>query len=211
MEEVLKRIHWLGHSAFKITGDDGQVIYLDPFKLNQGDKADLILVSHGHYDHLSPEDIAKIKGANTEIVGPPDSVDGHEGETTAVKPGDKITAQGIEIEVVPAYNTNKSFHPRQKNWVGYVLTVAGRKIYFAGDTDRIPEMQTIKTDFALLPVSGTYVMTAEEASAAALDLKPEVAIPMHYGSGVVGTVDDANRFKELLYGKVRVEIKNRNN
>lgn len=207
MEKGLERIHWLGHAAFKITGDHDQVIYLDPFKINQGEKADLILISHGHYDHFSPEDIAKLRGAKTEVVGPPDCVAGLEGETTAVKPGETITAQGIKIEVVPAYNTNKSFHPHHKNWVGYVITVAGQKIYFAGDTDRIPEMQTIKADFALLPVSGTYVMTAEEAAAAALDLKPEVAIPMHYGKGVVGTVDDANRFKELLSGKVEVEIK----
>ena len=207
MEKVLSRIHWLGHAAFKIIGDQDQVIYLDPFQINQGETADLILVSHEHYDHFSPEDIMKIRGAKTVVVGPPDCVDGLEGETKAVRPGETITVQGITIEVVPAYNTNKTFHPKEKNWVGYVLTAAGQRIYFAGDTDRIPEMQSIKTDVALLPVSGTYVMTAEEAATAAQDLKAEVAIPMHYGSGVVGTVDDANRFKELLSGKVRVEIK----
>ena len=207
MEQALARIHWLGHDAYRIIGDQDQIIYIDPFQLNGGEVADLILVTHTHYDHFSPEDIAKIRGARTIVVGPPDCVEKLEGETKAVRPGDKITVLGVELEVVPAYNTNKKFHPKEKNWVGYVLTVAGQRIYHTGDTDRIPEMQTIRTDIALLPVSGTYVMTAEEAADAALDLKAKVVIPMHYGAGVVGTVDDAHRLKELLAGKVRVEIK----
>ena len=127
------------------------------------------------------------------------------GDVKIVKPGDKITVNGIDIEVVPSYNINKQFHTKDRNWVGYIFTVNGQRIYIAGDTDHIPEMKTFKADIALLPVSGTYVMTAEEAVIAALDIKPKVAIPMHYNS-IVGTEKDAKRFEEGLKGKVEVVI-----
>jgi L-ascorbate metabolism protein UlaG (beta-lactamase superfamily) len=113
--------------------------------------------------------------------------------------------EGVEIEVVPSYNTNKEFHPKGRNWVGYVFTVNGRRIYLAGDTDHIPEMKDIRCDIALLPVSGTYVMTAEEAVRAALDIKPVTAIPMHYGA-IVGDESDAERFRGALEGKIDVVI-----
>jgi L-ascorbate metabolism protein UlaG (beta-lactamase superfamily) len=111
----------------------------------------------------------------------------------------------VSIEAVPSYNTNKQFHTRDRGWVGYVFTVKGQRIYIAGDTDYIPEMKNIKADIALLPVSGTYVMTAGEAAQAALDIKPKVAIPMHYGS-IVGTKEDALMFAEKLKGKIEVVI-----
>jgi len=201
--EVLKDIHWLGHDTFKVVGE--KTIFTDPFKLKKKDRAGIILITHEHYDHCSPEDVAKLQGPDTVVVAPPDCAGKLKGKVKTVKPGDRLTVEGVEIEAVPSYNTNKKFHPRANNWVGYIFTVKGTRIYIAGDTDHIPEMKNFKCDIALLPVSGTYVMTAEEAAKAALDIKPKVAIPMHYAS-IVGTADDARRFAEALEGKIKVVV-----
>ncbi len=201
---MISDIHWLGHDTFKITGE--RLLYTDPFRLKDGEVADLILITHEHYDHCSPEDIKKIQGPNTTILAPVDCVGKLKGNIVTVKPGDKITVAGIAIEAVPAYNTNKQFHTKDRGWIGYIFNIVSKRIYLAGDTDRIPEMKTFKDiDIALLPVSGTYVMTADEAAAAALDIKPKVAIPMHYGS-IVGSSKDAEIFEENLRGKIKVVI-----
>jgi L-ascorbate metabolism protein UlaG (beta-lactamase superfamily) len=196
-------IHWLGHDTFRIEGE--QLIYTDPFNIKKKDKADIILITHEHRDHCSPEDVKKVQGPDTVIVTPADCAAKLQGNIKVVKSGDKIEIKGMTIEAVPSYNTNKQFHTKDRGWVGYVFTVKGQRIYLAGDTDYIPEMKNIRTDIALLPVSGTYVMTALEAAQAALDIKPKVAIPMHYGS-IVGTKDDALKFAEKLKGKIDVVI-----
>lgn len=200
---MVKDIHWLGHDTFKITGD--KVIYTDPFKIKKKDRADIILITHEHYDHCSPEDVKKIQGPDTVIVTVADCAPRLTGNIKTIKPGDKLNVMGMDIEAVPSYNTNKKFHPKEKGWVGFIFTAGGQRIYLAGDTDYIAEMKDIKCDIALLPVSGTYVMTADEAARAALDIKPKAAIPMHYAS-IVGTNDDAERFRKALEGKIDVVV-----
>jgi L-ascorbate metabolism protein UlaG (beta-lactamase superfamily) len=205
-QKVIKNIHWLGHDTFKITAE--KVIYTDPFKIKKKDKADIILITHDHYDHCSPDDIKKLQGTDTIIVATADCAKKLSGNIKTIKAGDKINAGGVEIEAVPSYNTNKQFHPKSSGWVGYIFTAGGQRIYIAGDTDYIPEMKTFNDiDIALLPVSGTYVMTAEEAVKAALDIRPKIAIPMHYGS-IIGDESDARRFADALKAKIEVVILN---
>lgn len=202
MKELLEKIDWLGHSSVKIGGR--KVIYIDPWKLKDGEKADLILISHSHYDHLSPEDVKKIQKADTVIVATEDSASKLTGDVRTLKPGENLTAHGIRVEAVPSYNRNKAFHPKASQWIGFVFTVEGKRIYYGGDTDFIPEMKEIKADIAILPVGGTYTMTAEEAAQAVDLIKPETAIPIHYDD-IVGSLEDAKRFRDLC--KVPVVIK----
>jgi L-ascorbate metabolism protein UlaG (beta-lactamase superfamily) len=203
IEKILKKINWLGHDGFRI--DAEKIIYFDPYQISSDVHADIIFVSHEHYDHCSVEDIDKIRKKETIIITNEASAKKLKGEVRIVKPGDKFKVDGIKVEVVHSYNINKDFHPRKSGMLGFVVTVDGVRIYHAGDTDLIPEMKKIKTDIALLPVSGTYVMTAEEAVEAALTIKPVVVIPMHFGC-IVGSETDAKRFAEQLYGKVKVSI-----
>jgi L-ascorbate metabolism protein UlaG (beta-lactamase superfamily) len=200
---MIENIHWLGHDTFKVDGE--KVIYTDPFKIKKKDVADIILITHEHYDHCSPDDVKKIQGEKTVIIATPDCAGKLSGNVKTVKPGDSLTVDGIAVEAVPSYNTNKQFHTKDRKWVGYIFTVNGKRIYIAGDTDRIPEMKTFRADIALLPVSGTYVMTAEEAVQAALDINPGIAVPMHYNS-IVGSERDAEAFAEGLKGKIEVKI-----
>jgi len=189
VNDILRQLVWLGHDAFRLEAG-GLTIYFDPFKLTgQPLPADLICISHEHYDHCSPQAAKKLRG-----------------QVRTLKPGERVTVGAVTVEAVPAYNTNKKFHPQANRWLGFVVTVEGVRIYHAGDSDFIPEMREIKADIALLPVSGTYVMTAEEAAQAALAIRPQVAIPMHYGAGVVGTAEDAALFAKALAGKIRVEM-----
>jgi len=205
VEKVFKNLRWLGHDAFLLRAG-GKIIYFDPFKLEPGlPPADIICISHAHYDHCSPVDVLAIQQPSTLIFTEPQAAAKLGGKVTTLAPGERREMEGITVEAVPAYNANKQFHPQANSWLGFVLTVDGVRVYHAGDTDYIPEMKDVRADIALLPVSGTYVMTAEEAAQAALAIGPGIAVPMHYGA-VVGTSDDAARFAAALSGRVRVEI-----
>ncbi|MDP8262011.1 MAG: MBL fold metallo-hydrolase [Candidatus Ancaeobacter aquaticus] len=193
---MIENIHWLGHASFKITGE--KIIYIDPYKINDGaQKADIILITHDHYDHFSAPDMGKILQVNTVVIGPGDVVRKNTThDARKMDADDTLKVGDIIIQAVPAYNIAKNFHPKGHSWNGYVITVGGVRIYHAGDTDFIPEMKVIKADIALLPIGGTYTMTAREAAQAANTLKPKIAIPMHYDT-IIGTQSDAKRFKEL--------------
>jgi L-ascorbate metabolism protein UlaG (beta-lactamase superfamily) len=205
------QLKWLGHAGFEVVGE--KRIFLDPFQIEVGpdEKADIILISHGHYDHLDPASIKKISTQNTIILITPDaqsSLRDFPGKVVLVEPNKSYAVAGVKVHTVPAYNTNKHFHPQANDWVGYILESDGKKIYHAGDTDVIPEMKNLaqhNIDVALLPCSGTYVMTASEAAKAAEIIKPKLAIPMHWGS-IIGTIKDAELFKGLLEGKINVQI-----
>ncbi|KAF0182083.1 MAG: metal dependent hydrolase [Nitrospirae bacterium] len=197
-------VEWLGHDTFKISGS--KIIFTDPYQIVTPDVADIIVITHDHYDHCSPDDIEKLRGPHTVVVATSDCAPRISGSIKPLAPGETLVLDGVTIIAVSAYNTNKQFHPRDRGWVGYIIKVDGRSIYFAGDTDYIPEMNQLGTiDIAFLPVSGTYVMTSDEAAQAALAIRPKLAIPMHFGS-IVGTRNDAEHFAELLKGTVEVRI-----
>ncbi|MDG4475240.1 MBL fold metallo-hydrolase [Thiovibrio frasassiensis] len=205
IENVFKNLQWLGHDAFLLCAG-GKKIYFDPFQLAPGlPPADIICISHDHYDHCSPADVDLIQQPSTQIVTEAESAKKLQGKIITLAPGERCEVEGLTIETVPAYNTNKQFHPQANGWLGFILTVDGVRVYHAGDTDYIPEMKNIRADIALLPVSGTYTMTAEEAAQAALAIGPKIAVPMHYDA-IVGSSEDANRFAAALAGRIRVEL-----
>ena len=207
---MIERLHWLGHSSFRWQGS--KTVYFDPWKLSKNaDKSDIICVSHEHYDHLSKPDIAAVSTPDTVIFtseeGRKQLISSKIGckEVREMVPGDSIDLPGVKIEAVASYNVNKGFHPKHAKNLGFIVTMDGLSVYHAGDTDLISEMDELKCDVALLPVCGTYVMTADEAAEAALRIKPKVAVPMHYGD-IVGKVSDARRFESDLKGKIEVKI-----
>ncbi|MDX9787998.1 MAG: MBL fold metallo-hydrolase [Desulfobacterales bacterium] len=203
LESFLKKIVWLGHDGFRIDGS--RTLYIDPFQTSSTVKADIILVSHEHFDHCSPNDIARIQQDHTVIVTEKNSAAKLSGDVRVVTPGDVVMIGEVTITAVPAYNIGKPFHPKANGWLGFVVEIDGVRVYHAGDTDFIPEMKHLQIDVALLPVSGTYVMTADEAIQAARTIKPRVVIPMHYGT-VVGAVSDAERVKAALSGEMDVVV-----
>ena len=194
-------IHWLNHASFRFDGS--KVIYTDPWELKKTEpKADIVLITHEHYDHCSPSDVAKILKSTTTVIAPADCTAKIK-NVKSLKPGESEVIDGIKIEAIPAYNTNKQFHPKSNNWVGYVFTLDGTTYYQAGDTDLIPEMKKIKADVVLLPVGGTYTMTAKDAAEAVSRINPKVAIPMHWGK-IVGSANDADTFKKLAKCEVQI-------
>ena len=204
---MIDNIEVLCHSCIKISGD--KTIYIDPFRIEEEMKdADLIFVTHNHYDHYSEDDIEKIKKANTQIVVPEDLLTnvlrfGFEPQNVlAVEPNKKYKIDGIEFETVPAYNINKQFHPKVNEWVGYIITLDGLRYYFAGDTDITEESKKVKCDVAFVPVGGTYTMDFKEAAQLINEIQPKIAVPIHYGS-VVGTKQDATDFIKLLHPSIK--------
>jgi L-ascorbate metabolism protein UlaG (beta-lactamase superfamily) len=199
-------IHWLGHASFRI--DDGAVrIYIDPWKLPDGaPKADVILITHSHFDHFSVEDIARIDLPTTVFVAPEDVAPKLAGKHVVLaEPGGSYEAGPVKVTAVPAYNLNKDFHPKSNHWVGYIVTLSnGQRIYHSGDSDATPEMKKVQTDVALMPCGGTYTMTAAEMAAAANEFKPAVLIPMHWGD-IVGSKADAEAVAKAFTGKTVIK------
>jgi L-ascorbate metabolism protein UlaG (beta-lactamase superfamily) len=193
--------------------DGGKMIYVDPFKMvGEPRNADYIFITHDHYDHFSPEDIEKVSCHNTVLVVPEKMADKAEElsrdvkKIVTVKPGVYHDIDGLEVETVPAYNILKPFHPKSAGWVGYILLVDGKRIYIAGDTDETRENKVVKCDIALVPIGGTYTMDAKKAAEFINTLRPEVAIPTHYGS-IVGKPSDGEVFAGLVKEPIKVEIK----
>ena len=203
IQEMAKKIFWLGHDGFRI--EAAKTIYIDPYQISSGPKADLVLITHEHFDHCSPEDVSKIQQSGTVIVTEKDSAKKLSGDVRVIAPGESISLDDVTVMAVPSYNTDKDFHPKTNAWLGFIVDVEGVRIYHAGDADFIPEMKDFEVDIALLPVSGTYVMTADQAVEAALAIQPKLAIPMHYGA-IVGDEGDALNFKKALEGKIEVLI-----
>jgi len=203
-EKMIDKIHWLGHDSFYVQGS--KVVYFDPWEVSGSPKADLVLVSHDHYDHCSPEDVAKISKPETVIVTEPGSAKKLKGNVKTMNPGQSLEVSGVKIKAVPSYNVDKQFHPKANNWLGFIVELDGVKIYHAGDTDFIPEMKGLEVDIALIPVSGTYVMNADQAVQAARAIKPKIAVPMHYDK-IVGSEADATKFAEALKDEIKVVVK----
>ena len=204
-------IRVLTHSSIKISGK--LTLYFDPFKVaDAGHDADIIFITHEHYDHFSPEDIEKVRNASTLFIAPrsmmgklsDSGID--EDLIEYVEPWDSLEVNGIVIEAVPAYNVLKNFHPRQNCWVGYKVTMDGTSYYVAGDTDINEDVEKIRADVCLLPCGGKYTMDVKEAAMLAGIIKPKLAIPTHYGT-VAGDPKDGETFAGLLSGKVDVDIR----
>jgi len=205
------RIFWIGQATIKIISG-GKTIFFDPFKITSQEKADIVFITHSHHDHLSLPDLKKVCREQTVVVAPRDCenqlADSGLHHIEYVEPGMEGWIGELKYITIPAYNIVKTnFHPRSNNWVGYVVDIEGTKVYHAGDTERIPEMQQIHCDIAMLPLGQTYTMNSvEEAANAALDTGCSIAIPIHYGM-YEGTFSDAEKFRQLLQDKIEVVIK----
>jgi L-ascorbate metabolism protein UlaG (beta-lactamase superfamily) len=208
-QSALDQIEWLGHAGFRIKTSAGW-FYIDPYRVPDGPPAAAILVTHDHFDHFSRDDVLRVAGEGATFVGPATVTEQLRGNTHSVTPGDVVDVASVEVLAVAAYNTNKldsegrPFHSRDAGWLGYVIRDAGRRVYHSGDTDVIPEMDAAAgVDVALLPVSGTYVMTPSEAAEAARRIDPAVAVPMHWGT-VIGERADAEAFVQAAPVAARI-------
>lgn len=200
---MLENIEALCHSCIKINKE--KVIYIDPFKIEKNyNDADIIFITHDHYDHYSEEDIEKVKKEDTIIVVP-EKLQTKLDNIIIVQPNKEYVVDGIKFETIPAYNTNKQFHPKENNWVGYIIEIKGIKYYIAGDTDITEENKKVKCDVAFVPVGGTYTMDFKEAANLINEIKPKIAIPIHYGS-IVGSNQDAIEFSKLLNSEIECKI-----
>lgn len=198
---TLDPIRWLGHASVRIDDRYGRV-YIDPWKLSaDAPPADLLLITHAHYDHFSPDDIARIRTRETVVLCTADVANALPG-ATVVAPDADLRIGPWRIRATRAYNIGKKFHPKGNGWVGYCVELSdGRIVYHAGDTDVIPEMSDVKADVAMLPCGGTYTMTGEEAGKAAQLIHPGLVLPIHWGD-IIGTKADAERLKQLYASTV---------
>ena len=204
---MLENIEVLYHSSIRINKE--KTIYIDPFKIDRNyNDADIVFITHDHYDHYSEEDIDKVINENTTIIIPEELLTKilrkgiNKNAVITVESNKEYMVQGIKFETIPAYNTNKTFHPKENDWVGYIITLDGIRYYIAGDTDITEENRKVKCDVAFVPVGGTYTMNYSEAAELVNIIKPKIAVPIHYGS-VVGTKQDATNFIKLLHSSIK--------
>ena len=207
---MLDKIQVLTHSSIKISKN--KIIYVDPFNIEKNyNDADIIFITHSHYDHYSEKDIEKVRKENTFFVVPEDVKIEllHKGisnnKIESVKTNQTGEILGIKFEAIPAYNVNKKFHPKENNWVGYIIEIDGTRYYIAGDTDINEDNIKVKCDVCFVPVGGTYTMDYKEAAQFVNQIKPKIAVPIHYGS-IVGTMQDAEQFISLLDENIKGEI-----
>ncbi len=196
-------------SSIKIESD--RIIYFDPYLIKkESHDADYIFITHEHYDHFDLDSINKVSNENTLIILP-DSMaikvlyKLNSNNVRGVIPNEEYTINGLHFTTIPSYNTNKDFHKKESKWVGYLVDIEDKVVYVAGDTDITPENEEVECDIAFLPIGGTYTMDYEEAAKLANIIKPEVVVPIHYET-IVGTRDDANKFKELLDESIECQI-----
>ena len=196
-------VKWFGHASFRIESS-GVVVYIDPWKLTESaHDADVVLVSHSHYDHCSRPDVDKVSKSDTVVVAPSDTIAKLQ-LANAVTPEERLVVKEVTIEPVAAYNIVKTFHPRGHNWIGAVIGLGDKRIYYAGDTDLIPEMSDLKdVDLGLFPVGGTYTLNAAEAAKACQAVGCKQAVPYHWGD-IVGEEEDARSFAEQAPCEVHV-------
>ena len=204
---MLENIEVLYHSSIRINKE--KTIYIDPFKIDKNyNDADIVFITHDHFDHYSEEDIDKVINENTTIIIPEELLTKllrkgiNKNAIITVEPNEKYMVQGIKFETIPAYNTNKIFHPKENGWVGYIITLDDIRYYIAGDTDITEENRKVKCDVAFVPVGGTYTMDFKEAAQLINEIQPKIAVPIHYGS-VVGTKQDATDFIKLLHPSIK--------
>ena len=204
---MLENVEVLYHSSIKIK--DNKIIYIDPFKIDKNyNDADIVFITHDHFDHYSEEDIDKVINENTTIIIPEELLTKilrkgiNKNAVITVESNKEYMVQGIKFETIPAYNTNKTFHPKENDWVGYIITLDGIRYYIAGDTDITEENRKVKCDVAFVPVGGTYTMGFKEAAQLINEIQPKIAVPIHYGS-VIGTKQDAKDFIKLLHPSIK--------
>ena len=204
---MLENIEVLYHSSIRISKN--KVIYIDPFKIDKNyNDADIVFITHDHFDHYSEEDIDKVINENTTIIIPEELLTKilrkgiNKNAVITVESNKEYMVQGIKFKTIPAYNTNKTFHPKENGWVGYIITLDDIRYYIAGDTDITEENRKVKCDVAFVPVGGTYTMDFKEAAQLINEIQPKIAVPIHYGS-VVGTKQDATDFIKLLHSSIK--------
>ncbi len=200
---MLEDIEVLYHSCIRMNKE--KMIYIDPYHIEKNyNDADMIFITHDHYDHYSEEDIDKVRKNNTIFIVPENLLNKlikkgiNDENIITLDPGDAENIDGIKVEAIHSYNIDKPFHPKENNWLGYVIEIDGVRYYIAGDTDITEENKKIKCDVAFVPVGGKYTMNFSEAAQLINIIKPKNAVPIHYGS-VVGTKQDATDFIKLLY------------
>ncbi len=183
MRAVLEGFTWFRQAAYRWQGD-GPVVYIDPWGVNDDVPADLIFLTHAHYDHYQPHEIERLSTPSTKLVAPYDIARELKGDVTPVTPGESHEVGGVRFTTVPAYNIAEErldMHPKVNGWVGYVLELGGSTYYHAGDTDALPELETLDTDVAMVPIGGTFTMDYQEAAGLVKAMEPQLAVPMHYG------------------------------